>query len=400
MTPTIARLNAAGLSIELNCSRRRNPFFRKVDVMSEKRAATSDNKREVYLVGSIPFRDAREVFVEVTNRLGPLVRRVPDGETGPRLQWVSAREYLFSGDPRFERSSEVYERHNSMGSGKWYRYRLKDGNSTKNFTFQTLPDAQYAIDSYGVFRSLKDQGIIAEDRRLQMPLAPGISVCRRFAVLDQQWDLMHRYDDELFDQIRRMTEVIPAHELSIQWDLASAIFESLERGEPTRIVENFGHTPQELLKSFSDYAVNLGERVPAGVELLYHLCYGGNQHRHTIEPPDLSKVVAFANAVSSKISRTVELYHMPVPRDRSDDAYFRPLKDLELPNHTEICLGLIHMTDGLEGAEARMAAANRYLDRYSISTECGMSRRPLEQIKPLLDLHAAIARNAQKSAAH
>ena len=40
---------------------------------------------------------------------------------------------------------------------------------------------------------------------------------------------------------------------------------------------------------------------------------------------------------------------MPVPRDRSDDAYFAPLTRLKLKPGTQLCLGLVHYTDGDRG---------------------------------------------------
>ena len=66
---------------------------------------------------------------------------------------------------------------------------------------------------------------------------------------------------------------------------------------------------------------------------------------------------------------------MPVPRDRSDDAYFAPLSRLRLHPETELCLGLVHYTDGVAGTRQRLAAAERHVARFSIATECGFGRR-------------------------
>jgi len=46
---------------------------------------------------------------------------------------------------------------------------------------------------------------------------------------------------------------------------------------------------------------------------------------------------------------------MPVPRERNDANYFRPLRALLVPSHTHIILGLIQLTDGFEGAVDRCA---------------------------------------------
>ena len=44
--------------------------------------------RSVLLVGSIPLNTAQDVFLKVADRVGTLVHRIPDGETGARLNWI------------------------------------------------------------------------------------------------------------------------------------------------------------------------------------------------------------------------------------------------------------------------------------------------------------------------
>ncbi len=82
---------------------------------------------------------------------------------------------------------------------------------------------------------------------------------------------------------------------------------------------------------------------------------------------------------------------MPVPRNRADDAYFAPLRQLELRPETELCLGLVHYTDGVDGARARLDAAKNHVRDFSIATECGFGRRDPATIPALLRLHAEIA---------
>ena len=90
----------------------------------------------------------------------------------------------------------------------------------------------------------------------------------------------------------------------------------------------------------------LADHVPADIELMFHFCYGDSNHKHVIEPTDMGDMVDVANRLTADVKRTIQLIHMPVPRDRSDDAYFAPLKRLQLKPETELCLGLVHYTDG------------------------------------------------------
>ena len=147
-----------------------------------------------------------------------------------------------------------------------------------------------------------------------------------------------------------------------------------------------------MQETFSNILIELGNHVPSDIDLLYHLCYGDSGHRHVIEPTDMGDMVEFANRLSRQIRRPVQLIHMPVPRNRTDDAYFDPLKRLKLRPETEICLGLVHYTDGVEGTKKRNAIARKFLPNFSIATECGWGRRDPSTIPELLRIHAEIAK--------
>jgi hypothetical protein len=135
----------------------------------------------------------------------------------------------------------------------------------------------------------------------------------------------------------------------------------------------------------------ISTRVPSDVELGYHLCYGDDNHRHFKQPTDTSVMVNFANDLSSTISRPINWFHMPVPRDRTDDAYFTALRNLTFHPETKLYLGLVHYTDGVEGTLQRIEAAQRTIADFGIATECGMGRRPPETIPDLLEIHAQVA---------
>jgi hypothetical protein len=136
--------------------------------------------------------------------------------------------------------------------------------------------------------------------------------------------------------------------------------------------------------------VRLGNAIPDGAELGVHLCYGDADHQHFKEPEDLSKLVRLANAIASGLTRPLDWIHVPVPRSRTDAAYFAPLADLRLPHSARLFLGLVHRTDGAEGAWRRIRAARAFVRDFGVGTECGLGRRPPETIPDLLKLHAEI----------
>ena len=57
--------------------------------------------RGVLLVGSVPLGSADEVFQMAATELGDRLVRVPDGETGPRSDWIVWQYPVLSSRPEF-----------------------------------------------------------------------------------------------------------------------------------------------------------------------------------------------------------------------------------------------------------------------------------------------------------
>jgi hypothetical protein len=53
----------------------------------------------------------------------------------------------------------------------------------------------------------------------------------------------------------------------------------------------------------------------------------------------------------------------------------------------------VHRADGVEGGLSRMRAAQRVVADFGIATECGLGRRPKDQIAEILSIHAQLARH-------
>lgn len=340
---------------------------------------------DVFIVGSVPLPDAETTFTTLSKVLGPYLYSIPDGETGPRINWIRFLEQVFAENPAFEPTDEEFHTHGNARPMR--RYRLRDGVGAEDIRLENLLYADCALDSWAIFSRLKDAGIIPAHCRFQIDLSPGHSPCRAFVADDDQAVVEPLFDAALRREIGRIAAVIPHDQLAIQFDVASAVFFQLERGVPTR----YGGTKAEMHAAFAAQMIALGNCVPADVDLIYHLCYGDDNHQHSIEPTDMSDLVAVANNVTAGLSRPVRLFHMPVPRDRSDDAYFAPLRQLRLPPETGISLGLVHFTGGVDGTRRRIATAKKYLPDFMIATECGFGRRDPATLQELLDIHATVA---------
>lgn len=341
--------------------------------------------RHIHLVGSVPLRDAHAVFTTVSRALGPHVRRIPDGETGERSDWITWLEPAFADNPALEKSNELFRIH-ATGTAR-IRYRLRPNKSVRDVRFDNLFYADVAKASYADFAALKRQGVIPAGCKFQIDLVPAHSVIWLFLQDNLHQPLDPVYNEALKREIDKIAAALPHDQIAIQFDVASAVFARLQRGEPNA----YGKTREEMLTTFSRILTDLAERVPAGIELMFHFCYGDSNHKHVVEPTDMNDMVDVANRLCADIKRTIELIHMPVPRDRSDDAYFAPLARLRLKPETELCLGLVHYTDGIAGTRKRLATAERHAKGFSIGTECGFGRRDPATIPDLLRIHAEIA---------
>ena len=341
--------------------------------------------RHVHLVGSVPLKDAREVFETVSTALGSKLKRIPDGETGERSDWITWLEPAFADNPALEKSDELFRIH-ATGTAR-IRYRLKPGKNVKDVHFGNLFYADIAKVSYADFAALKTAGKIAKDVKFQIDLVPAHSVIWLFLQDELHQPLDPLFNEALKREIDKIAATLPHDQIAIQFDVASAVFARLQRNEPNA----YGKDRAEMLTRFSAILSDLADHVPADIDLLFHFCYGDSNHKHVIEPVDMGDMVEVANRLSQDIKRPIALIHMPVPRERSDDGYFAPLEGLMLHPKTELSLGLVHYTDGVAGTRARLATAERHAQRFSIATECGFGRRDPATIRELLRIHAEIA---------
>ena len=170
-----------------------------------------------------------------------------------------------------------------------------------------------------------------------MSLPTPLAVVNRFVDPSSQAAVEPAYEKRLLAELKEICTSLPATELAIQWDVAVEL--ALLEGVWTSHLGN-------VKGGVMDRLVRLGNAVPADAELGFHLCYGDFAHKHFAEPKDTGLLVDIANKLAAGVRRPIDWVHMPVPRERTDDEFFRPLSRLSLKPGTELYLGLIHQTDG------------------------------------------------------
>ena len=335
--------------------------------------------RPVHLVGSIPLEDAGTVFRAAGGRLGDRLARIPDGETGIRANWIAWQQPVFAAQAALT-ESPARERDYQLRPP----YRFAPGRSADDLAIGELGFAREAAASWLAFGEAVADGAVPRHCRLQICLPTPFAPVYSFIAYRDQGEVEPLYEARMLAELAAICRAVPATALAVQWDVATemSIFERLYP------VPFLGEEPDSGL---IERLARLGDAVPAGVELGYHFCYGDMNHRHWKEPEDTTVLVRIANAIAASVSRPVDWIHIPVPRDRDDEAYFAPLAGLALDPATRLHLGLVHLSDGIAGAQRRIAAAERVVTGFGIGTECGFGRRDPATVLDLLDLHRAVA---------
>lgn len=259
--------------------------------------------------------------------------------------------------------------------------KLREGFSTEDIKFPPLGYEQVALESYQVFLELREQGAIAGKCKFQVCLPTPLAPIQFYVHPEDRAAIEPAYEKKLLQELINICNGIPSIDLAIQWDTAVE-FALLEEVFPTFLTDIRADILERLIR--------LGDAVPADIELGYHLCYGDSGHQHFIEPEDTAKLVDVANGISAGLNRPLNWIHLPVPKERSDTDYFVPLKNLNLHETTELYLGLVHFSDGAEGAKQRVKAARKIKQHFGIATECGFGRRPPETVEPLMQIHRDI----------
>jgi hypothetical protein len=358
-------------------------------VLNRRKAMTTSNEQfPVHLVGSVPLATAADVFMVTAEILGERIARIPDGETGARKNWIRFQYEMMARHPQIE----FAERKPGPGAASNERADGAEGCNNRppqlrtragvTIEFGSLGYSEAALQSYTDFSALKRAGKIADNTRMMIAFPTPMAPIALYFAPDQVYPVLPAYTTALLGELNRVTAKIPHSELAIQWDVAFefTLWEGL-----------FPRPPGDWKAAILDQLSQLGAAVPADVQLGFHLCYGDLGHKHFIEPKDTSNLVDVANGIGARVTRSIEWIHMPVPRNRFDVAYFAPLRQLKLKPGTELYLGLLHMTDGIEGARKRISAAKTAVDHFGIGAECGMGRRDPKTIVDFLNLHRSVA---------
>jgi hypothetical protein len=337
----------------------------------------------VHLVGSIGLDGVEDVFSMVGPMLGRRLRRIPDGEPGPRRLWVSFQYPLLRSSP-FLRPDPSGALRKTSG---FPLLCLAEDAAPKDVSFGELGYAREARASYLDFVAARHRGDIAPGIRFQVCLPTPMSVVYAFCTARDIAAIEAAYETAMVREVSAICRHIPHPDLCIQWDVCHDMI--IWDGQPQDQFPLVNVSKREIAARIARICAS----IPDDVELGFHLCYGDFGGKHFFDPVTARHLVDISNAIASAVRHQLAYIHLPVPLPRATDEFFAPMRDFKLASETEIYLGLIHVADGVEGARKRIELARKYVPRFGVATECGFARaRKPDVVQRLLAIHADVTR--------
>jgi hypothetical protein len=328
-----------------------------------------DLPQGVLIIGSVPLKNVEEVFRTCGKIVGTRLVSLPDGETGGRLSWLGHQRARFDRHPQLQLLN--------VGNQGSALYHFKEGTKLH---FESLGYSDFARDSYTIFERMQAEGIVPRNLRFQVSLPTPLNLLSFFDP-DQGQEVESALIEAFRREIRTMISHILPEKLALQWDMPRevAILRGLQpAGSPdplTRIISMLN---------------NISAAIPESTLLGMHLCCGDRHYRPIQELDDLGVLVRLANVLAERLEHRLDWVQMPVPPERDDLNYFRPLGDLEIGTG-KLFLGLVHYRDGTEGALRRIETARKLVAEFGVTTECGLGRRNPETIPDLLKTLAQVS---------
>lgn len=339
----------------------------------------------VHFNGGVNLADGETVMREIAGRVPHGVRRIPDGETGDRQQWIFFQFEKFIGTPGLEQAAARDEP--AEGYEQMPKVRLAKGVGPEKVSWPNLGYADAYRESFQTFRRLRDEGVIPAGTRFQVEYPTPLASVNAWIVLEEQDLLLGSYTDALFADLDRLLADLPHDQVAVQWDVAVE-FAILEGG--------FDRTEAQTFDAIVQSVVDCVDRAPRDVPVGLHLCYGDYGHRHFKDPESLDLQVRFVNQVGAQAEAPIGFVAFTVPQSKRDAGFFAPLRGLSVAPETELYFGLVpyhpdQQEPGTTDDQVRLVDEYLGADRaWGICTECGMARAEREEVPVLLDLHREI----------
>jgi hypothetical protein len=342
-----------------------------------------ETERKTLLVGSIPATDTRAAVELALTELGSTLMCIPDGETGPRSQWVASIIAALRDHPAVELKRD----------GSWTdyddrpRYRVRRGAELDPDLLELGYDAALR-DSRPVLDGLVAQHGL-KDAVYQVGLASGFDL----ALLAFGPVRALRY--------RKAFNVAAGREISSIRDLLGddVVFQIELPAELVAVSRSPRLLRRAVARWMAGVSVESAWLAPRGTKFGIHLCFGDLNHRALMEMGrDCAPTVQLANAIAARWPAHASLAYVHLPLAAGNQApslaasYYAPLSKLSLPASTRLVAGFVHedLSQDQLREVLRMveSAAGRRVD---VAAPCGLGRRDMVMARDIMHASRQLA---------
>ena len=144
-----------------------------------------------------------------------------------------------------------------------------------------------AISSWKLFEQLQQAGVIPATVKFQISLPTPIAPTYNNMVPSDRPRLLPALTRHLVGEVGKIAAAIPNDRIALQWDVCQEVLAWEGYYEPG---------PVDFRTETIGVLTQIGNAVPAAIELGYHLCYGSPADEHCVQPKDMAIMVEIANA--------------------------------------------------------------------------------------------------------
>ncbi len=270
------------------------------------------------------------------------------------------------------------ERQSPRNAADAWWFKVKDGVKQVRFGDPgwRLGYARDALNSYFVFQTMKEKGVLPAHLRFQVsvPMVNSVLPPRIFPDQNDLAKIRPGYEAAIRAELATIIEKIPANELAIQWDCS------------TEVQDAYGSIPGYPLEGSIERNLtevrNLSPHIPAAsrsaiTSALERSAAGRASSPTTWDRPCNSPTASSKPRGAKSIGFTFRCSTAATTRS------FAPLRELE-PQGARVYLGMIH---NMARFKARLATARKYISDFGLGAYCGFGRMPVSELPNVLAAH-------------
>ena len=355
-----------------------------------------DYKKSI-LIGSLPFSNETEAMKIAFEKLSNSLISIPDGEigkitekypNGARAAWIMTAIDRCSADT--DSWSVIKERGNIASTGYPADYSevelLKPKRTPKEMIkYISFGYDDYFESSYPIFKKLKGE---FNNKKINFLLGVPTGLGVTFATMKPITSLRYAetFNEEIAIEVNRAI-AIADDDLVIQIEIPGEL--KMASTLPSFLIGLSTRGIFSLIKKL-DKSANIG----------IHICLGDLNNIALINPKNLKKLVKFSNHLVQKWPSGYKLKYIHFPLAEAsippttDKNYYKPLKDVVLPEGVEFVAGFVHEGNSNEDNMSILKTIeNIRQEKIAVAHSCGLGRRTREKALLALDALKYVVEN-------